>query len=447
MIKFLLSCIECGENLIFETEKDNIGRVKITCTHCKEGNIYNLNFLSGQEVENAKYNIVVLGKTGVGKSSLINYLYGEDVREVGSGKPVTGKGFEKIEIKLNGLETKIFDSWGIEAGKANDWSRILDKELKKRDIFSDVKDWFHTVFYCISAGGARVEDFEINLINKFIAAKYKVNIIFTKADLATEEEIEKLKTVLNKSLKAKVSMIAVCNEEKELLGGNKIEPFGKKEVEQAIVEGFWDSIVMRTPRRCTRILIRKLNNWYGKQKRYIEKEFGFLSQKKVAKKINDEIEEFIDKLDKEIVGRVIFKELKEIIDVYSQISRSYFRSIKQKKIIPSYQELLKHLKESEDEDVNALAAILEGAVIAGGGALAAKGLGALLLFKMTLLGPVAIAGLLIALGKTKKKKKKLKKNLREIRNKIENNLKEMEPKLEKMFAKIKEYEYQGIQGG
>ncbi len=443
MIKFSLSCIECGEQLTVETEKDNIGRVKITCTHCKEDNIYNLKLLAGQEVENAKYNIVVLGKTGVGKSSLINYLYGIDVRETGSGKPVTGKDFEKIEIKLNGLPTMIFDSWGIEADNADEWNRILARELNKRDIFSNLKDWFHTVFYCISAGGGRVEDFEIDLINKFIAAKYKVNVIFTKADQSSPEKIEKLKKVLNNKLKTKVKIIAVCNQEKELIGGEKIEAFGKAEVEKAIAEGFWDSIVMRIPKRCTQNLIKKLNDWYSKQQRYIKEEFSFFSQKNVAEKINDEIKDFIEKLDKEIIGRVIFKELKEIIDFYNQISQSYFKEINQKKI-PSYRELLNHLKKSNDEDINALTALLEGAVLAGGAALATKGLGALLLFKIPILLPTAIALLLIAIGKTDKNREKLKDDLKESRNKIADGIKEIEPKLEKMFIKIKKYQFQGI---
>ncbi|MBQ5546673.1 MAG: 50S ribosome-binding GTPase, partial [Acetobacter sp.] len=34
-------------------------------------------------------NIFILGKTGVGKSSLINTVFGQEVAKVGEGKPVT----------------------------------------------------------------------------------------------------------------------------------------------------------------------------------------------------------------------------------------------------------------------------------------------------------------------------------------------------------------------
>lgn len=34
-------------------------------------------------------NIIIAGKTGVGKSTLINAVFGEDVAKTGEGKPVT----------------------------------------------------------------------------------------------------------------------------------------------------------------------------------------------------------------------------------------------------------------------------------------------------------------------------------------------------------------------
>ena len=40
-------------------------------------------------------NVLILGKTGSGKSSLINYLYGTDMVIGKAGAPVTVKGFHK----------------------------------------------------------------------------------------------------------------------------------------------------------------------------------------------------------------------------------------------------------------------------------------------------------------------------------------------------------------
>ncbi len=41
-------------------------------------------------------NVVVIGKTGVGKSTLINSVFGENVAEVGLGRPVT-QSIRKLE--------------------------------------------------------------------------------------------------------------------------------------------------------------------------------------------------------------------------------------------------------------------------------------------------------------------------------------------------------------
>ena len=41
------------------------------------------------EGDKIKTNILIAGKSGVGKSSLLNYIFGEEVSPTGAGKPVT----------------------------------------------------------------------------------------------------------------------------------------------------------------------------------------------------------------------------------------------------------------------------------------------------------------------------------------------------------------------
>ena len=45
-------------------------------------------------------NILIAGKTGVGKSAFINYIYGHDVAESRAGSPVTQKGFTNTSITI-----------------------------------------------------------------------------------------------------------------------------------------------------------------------------------------------------------------------------------------------------------------------------------------------------------------------------------------------------------
>src|SRR6516164_8601068 len=143
----------------------------------------------------ATYNAVVLGRTGVGKSSIINYLYGEEVRQAGVGRPITELGFHAVYVKINNVTVKIFDTAGIEINNTQQWERIVDQELQKRSIAEPADKWFHTVLYCIAAGN-RIEKFETCIIRKFVENDYKVTIIYNKRDQGTKEELQKDKDIL-----------------------------------------------------------------------------------------------------------------------------------------------------------------------------------------------------------------------------------------------------------
>ena len=68
-----------------------------------------------EKVRNLKnLNIIVAGKTGVGKSTLINSMFRENLAETGIGKPVT-QHMRKISKK--GVPLNIYDTKGFELGK------------------------------------------------------------------------------------------------------------------------------------------------------------------------------------------------------------------------------------------------------------------------------------------------------------------------------------------
>lgn len=263
---------------------------------------------------NARYNAVIVGQTGVGKSSLINYLYGQKVAAAGVGKPVTKNGFHPIDFEINGLPVCLFDSWGLEVGSYAQWMSELDKEFQQRGVNESAEKWFHSVFYCIQAGGARIQDCDITIINKFIAEKYKVSVILTKCDQVDLEVEEALKAELQNQING-LSIISICSEEKRTRTGIT-EPFGKQDVERQAFNDFFDSLILRLPLRCKSIMENSLNNWKSKAEEKI-KDVGIMGRGE--DKIKTEIKKSSEALAKEMQELVI-NEIKNVFEMYGFFS-------------------------------------------------------------------------------------------------------------------------------
>ena len=145
-------------------------------------------------------NIAILGKTGVGKSSFCNYIFGDEVFKTGRGKPVTGweSHFTSNIVEYDQFKLKLYDSVGIEADNLIHWK----KELKNFMDYHSPKskrppaEWLHSAVYMFNASSGRVEDAEISLLKEIKEFNVPVHIVLTNCDAASKEKIKSMTSII-----------------------------------------------------------------------------------------------------------------------------------------------------------------------------------------------------------------------------------------------------------
>lgn len=136
-------------------------------------------------------NVLLAGKTGVGKSTLVNAVFQGDLATTGIGRPVTPN---TREYTKEGIPLTIIDTKGIEAADYEGTKLLLEKALQERNESSDVLRHVHVAWLCISEDSRRVEQAEIDLLA--LLSKYRIPtvVVITKArsDAGFKKEVESL---------------------------------------------------------------------------------------------------------------------------------------------------------------------------------------------------------------------------------------------------------------
>ena len=130
-----------------------------------QGNISNLNTL----------NIIVVGKTGAGKSTLINSVFREDLATEGMGKPVTN---HMSKISKEGFPLNIYDTRGFELGRDAQIqvrNEIIDT-IKEGVKSKDVNKAIHCIWYCVNTATNRIEPEEIDWLREFAKENAMTNV-------------------------------------------------------------------------------------------------------------------------------------------------------------------------------------------------------------------------------------------------------------------------------
>ena len=192
-------------------------------------------------------NVLVIGRSGVGKSSLLNYLFEREIQKTGSGGAVTRKGIFPFKYKYDeNFSICIYDTWGLEPDKTDEWKNLIVEEVKEHDK-SKVSEWFNTIIYCLSANSERVEDFEIAIIKSLVDLKNQMIIAITHCDNREDSRAEVMKNRIVRCTGVNEKQVVfVSNVEKKLIG-KRVQKFGREDVFSVIIRNLWNSLKVKVP--------------------------------------------------------------------------------------------------------------------------------------------------------------------------------------------------------
>lgn len=189
-------------------------------------------------------NIIVAGKTGVGKSTLINAVFKENLAETGIGKPVTS---HMRKITKKDIPLAIYDTRGFELGKdvQEDVKKELLDTINKGISKNDVNEAIHCIWYCINTASNRIEPEEIEWLKELTEDNKttQVPIIVVLTQAFSRKNAEKMKQmILDENLDI-VQVIPVLAADYEIEGLGVAKSYGLDNLIKVMGEALPDELM------------------------------------------------------------------------------------------------------------------------------------------------------------------------------------------------------------
>ena len=147
--------------------------------------------------------IIVMGKTGSGKSTLINAVLEEDLAPTGTGQAVTKKNevySKKMMIPIGdnnngqysmiGCQLNMYDTVGLEIDNVITERTLEDIKKHIQNTKSKMEtDDIHLVWFCVNNRSSRFESYELDLIRK-LSIEYEIPFVIVLTQCFSDEEGE-----------------------------------------------------------------------------------------------------------------------------------------------------------------------------------------------------------------------------------------------------------------
>ena len=279
-------------------------------------------------------NIMLLGRTGVGKSSFINYLVGKDVCKVATGMPVT-QGFETYEYDNGKIPLRIYDSKGLEVLDSSAQKDKILEFIRTRCNDTDVFKWLHTIFYCLNIERKRLEPEEVKFIKSIKGnIAQNVHIIITHCDEDPNDSNRRdMETYLKSQLGNEIKIYFV-NSVAIKLRKKSVVQFGREKVLDEIFKLLWMDISLKISKEYAKELHEGYFEIYYKMKNAFDEITCQINTIKMLQEITgskdiisewenifedkeSELDDFIESLNENYQ-----KKIKPLVDFYNAYSES-----------------------------------------------------------------------------------------------------------------------------
>jgi len=284
-----------------------------------------------------KCNILLIGKSGAGKSAFANYLFGVYTFKTGTGAPVTTweENFQHHFVNIHDVQVNVYDSVGLEQNNFSEWMRKLNGFLSTRQVCSSpgilwrgwspirssqdilsANDIMHVLFYVVNGAGARIEANELKILSD-IQKSYKIpaSLVITNCDVATKAQIEALEKEARKN---GLESIRVCSISRKTRGGEKTEPFGKENALRKILSASYEKV----GRELTIIVYKQMIEFTEKIQNTLK---GKIDSSDISIFKIDELDSSLDNIT-EFLDEEVSK-LNDVSDFLPPAYRSYYNFI------------------------------------------------------------------------------------------------------------------------